>query len=189
MWAAVCRRCAKKNTENHSKALQSHFGCTSSYVLTLNVQQIGKPILTFLMFYNIFKQIKQSRLGDIYSKAVGAGSSKISMQARKLPSPTNNVLSTEFIGQHTSSWQSHLQWISPSLLPENRVWWQTMQDGYEFFDGNDVPDTRIEGPPLLHFRNTALGDIYHSKYEFWRQLMGNETIFKTSQHRWEIYMM
>ena len=119
-------------------------------------------------------QAKQVR-GDLF-RAVAVKSSKISIQARELPPTTNTCITTEIITRRTSSWQSHLQRISPYLLPGKGVWWQTTPNGYEFFDGDDAPDTRLEGPALHHFRNTALQDIYERKSEVWKQLLDNNTI-------------
>ena len=119
-------------------------------------------------------QAKQVR-GDLF-RAVAVKSSKISIQARELPPTTNTCITTEIITRRNCSWQSHLQRISPYLLPGKGVWWQTTPNGYEFFDGDDAPDTRLEGPALHHFRNTALQDIYKRKSEVWKQLLDNNTI-------------
>ena len=67
-----------------------------------------------------------------------------------------------------NSWQEHLKRIALFLMPGDGVWWQPVTEGYEFFDGTEEPDTCPEGPPLLHFHDVTLQEIYSTKQSAWQ---------------------
>jgi hypothetical protein len=93
---------------------------------------------------------------------------------------------------HSSSKQEHLKRISPYLVPGPEIWWKKTEEGFEFHDGRDAPDTNTMGPQLKHFRSTNLDQIYTNKESTWNDLIhgGTElptyTIYQTLLRRWQI---
>ena len=40
------------------------------------------------------------------------------------------------------------------------VWWKEINDGFEFFDGEDAPKEHVRGPMMQHFREVSLDEVY-----------------------------
>ena len=115
-------------------------------------------------------QARQKR-GDLY-KAHNDSSSKISRNFREMKfTKLNTTITHDFISRCTASWQAHLTRISLFLLPGKGVWWKNTQDGYEFMDGSEEPNCHAEGPPLCHFRNTSLEDVYLEKQKVFQHII------------------
>ena len=81
-----------------------------------------------------------------------------------------------FLTSRMSSWQAHLQRLSPYFLPSKGVWWQTTEEGYKFLDGTAEPAERCEGPPLHHFRDTTLEQVYKQKESIWPQIIEKRVV-------------
>ena len=100
---------------------------------------------------NIFHSAK-SRVETVASKIVPFGGTRIS---------------DEFISARPHSYQAHLERISSFLVHEN-VWWERKNDGYLFYDSDEDPCFRGEGPPLNHFRSCSIEDIEKKSEECWK---------------------
>ena len=71
--------------------------------------------------------------------------------------------------------QAHLSCISTYLVNRN-VWWNETPDSFVFFDGDNDPDHREEGPTLKHFRSCTLQDIEKQSAEQWKYILNNHDI-------------
>ena len=45
------------------------------------------------------------------------------------------------------------------LLPKNDPWWVKQNNVIVFFDGDDQPEERSEGPPMYDFKTTSVGEV------------------------------
>ena len=123
-------------------------------------------------------QAKQKR-GDMYSSYY-ACSSRISKAHKELnESSANTTVTQDFLTGRMNSWQEHLKRIALFLKPGDGVWWQPVAEGYEFFDGTEEPDTRPEGPPLQHFRDVTLQEIYRMKQSVWQEVYEQNIVLPT----------
>ena len=61
--------------------------------------------------------------------------------------------------------------ISSYLKHGEGIWWKREEGGFRFLDGFSDPDTQPVGPPLDHFRNTTLPDVYHKRSADWDAIL------------------
>ena len=114
-------------------------------------------------------QAKQKR-GDMYSSYY-ASSSRVSKAHHEVnETSANTILAKDFLTGRIHSWQEHLKRISLFHRPGEGVWWQSVAQGYEFFDGAEEPDAHQEGPQLQHFRDVTLQQIYREKKSVWQEV-------------------
>ncbi len=85
-------------------------------------------------------------------------------------------ISHSFLTSRASSWQLHLQRISPFLKQGPGVWWHLAADGYTFHDGISYSDCREQGPVLTHFRDSS----YLTKERAWRDICDNKIELPTN---------
>ena len=103
--------------------------------------------------------------------------SRISKEIEEMGGSTmNTVIPMNFLTSRMSSWQAHLQRLSPYFLPGKGVWWQTTEEGYKFLDGTAEPAERCEGPPLHHFRDTTLEQVYKQKESIQQQIIEKRVV-------------
>ena len=123
-------------------------------------------------------QVKQMR-GDMYT-SYHSMLSRVSKAVHELEGDgSNSTVTKSFLTGRMSSWQEHLKCISPFLRLGCGIWWKSTEEGYEFFDGKKEPHFRIEGPQLLHFRNTNLKDIHNMKSTLWQEICEEDIVLPT----------
>ena len=84
--------------------------------------------------------------------------SRVDAHASKTCPFQGTKIHTEFIASRPHSWQAHLKRISRFLL-KRKVWWDSTDDEFVFFDGNEHENVRPEGPTMFHFRSSSLLEI------------------------------
>lgn len=94
--------------------------------------------------------------------------------AKKVPLYNGTFVSKDFIQSRMSSWQAHLQRISPYLQYGEGIWWIAVNDGYQFLDADKDPSNQLNGPKLQHFRNTKIGDIWEMSRRTWESIVETE---------------
>ena len=81
--------------------------------------------------------------------------SQVSPIAKHLP---GTVLKSSFLRKRDSSWQAHLKRISPYIVGGEGVWWESIDSGFHFFDG-DQDDSSRDEPRMLHFHQHSVSDV------------------------------
>ena len=99
-------------------------------------------------------------------------SSCLCSQTPNLPGTT---IKKSFIKNRASSWQLHLQQISPFLIGGEGVWWKFSDNNFHFLDGDDDPSTQGE-PGLLHFRHHSILDVQTRRDKCWDKLIRNRVL-------------
>ena len=163
--------CLKSANSEHEERL---FGQAKNMVHAATNRQPTTVVPNILLRL----QAKQRR-GDMY-KAYLESSSRISKAAREMGGIAHNTtIPGSFLTSRMSSWQAHCVRISPFLLRGKGTWWKTSDDGYEFLDGSTEPEARPEGPPLHHFRDTNLEEIYREKELAWHKIIEESIVLPT----------
>ena len=120
--------------------------------------------------------------GEMY-KSYNETESKLSKEIKELRKSeshtTNTLIAKVFLTGRMSSWQAYLQRIGPFLEQGIGVWWRSTNESYEFFDSNDEPNFKQQGPNLQHYRDTKLEEIYEKKKVVWEKILEEETILPT----------
>lgn len=98
------------------------------------------------------KQREKDQGGSAWSQQ----NSSVSQLSSILPKFSNSVIPNGFQIKYPGEYQCHLERISDFLLPGEGVWWRRDLRGIEFFDSEDEPRSRPEGPFLHHFRYSNL---------------------------------
>lgn len=123
-------------------------------------------------------QVKKKR-GDMYT-SYHSSLSRVSKAVSELKGDiANTTITNSFLTGRMSSWQEHLKRISPFLRLGRGIWWQSKDEGYEFFDGREKPDFHIEGPHLLHFLDVNLKEIYSQKLILWQEICEEGIVLPT----------
>ena len=91
------------------------------------------------------------------------------------------MISKEFIDTHQKSWQVHLKRISHYLIVNKGVWWEESASHFHFFDGDDDPEFKTEGPQLRYFRSTSMKDVTSSTDGTWKQILANNLEIQTTR--------
>ncbi len=150
------------NTEHEERL----FGQAKTIVQNASNRQPNNVIPNILLRLQA-KQMKK----DLY-KSYHESNSRVSKAARELqPATENTHIPFTFLTGRMSSWQEHLKRISPYLVPGPGIWWKKTEEGFEFHDGRNTPDTNTKGPQLKHFRSTSLDQIYTNKESIWNDLI------------------
>lgn len=113
-------------------------------------------------------QAKQEKLAVL--SAVQKGDSQVSHVPKDLPQVTGTVVKTSFIQQRESSWQLHLQRISPFLLTGVNTWWSMIPNGFQFHDGDADPDYS-GNIVLLHYRYQSVEDVEQRRDACWKKIV------------------
>jgi hypothetical protein len=122
-------------------------------------------------------QAKQKR-GDIF-KSYKTSSGRVAKEVQQLGECVpNTTISKDFLTSRMSSWQAHIQRVSPFLLLGKGVWWRSTESGYEFLDGTEENE-RQEGPPLHHFRDTRLEEVYKQNASVWQLIIEEGIVLPT----------
>lgn len=122
-------------------------------------------------------QAKQKR-GDMYSSYYACSSTIPKAHKELNESSVNTTVTQDFLTGRMNSWQEHVFiTITLFLKPGDGVWWQPVAEGYEFFDGTEEPDTRLEDPLLQHFRDVTLQEIYRMK--LWQEVYEQNIVLPT----------
>lgn len=82
--------------------------------------------------------------------------SMISHQSKLLEKRGNTIFSNEFVKKNPVLFQAHLERISDFMLAGKDVWWSWVEGGIEFYDGEDEPCRRQEGPRIHNFTSFNL---------------------------------
>ncbi len=143
-YEVVCLRSV--NTENQERIFQK----SKQIAITTTNRQPGNVVHTLLL------RLQAKQLTGDLSASLRNGETRVKHAASAVPTFSGTVVYEDFIEGRSSSWQAHLGRISAYLLCGEGVWWEKVGSGYRFFDGDDDPGFRQQGPPLLHFRSTAL---------------------------------
>ena len=99
---------------------------------------------------------------------------QVASAAKHLPSFPGTTIKKSFIKYRVSSWQLHLQRISPFLTGGEGMWWN-FTDVFHFLDGDDDPSTHGE-PVLLHFRQHSIIDVHARREECWAKLIRDHVL-------------
>ena len=75
----------------------------------------------------------------------------------------------------SENWQAHCEVISDYL--NSGDWWERDEStkSIVFFDGPNDPDFRESGPPLMHFRDSKMHDVYRILRENWEECIRDIT--------------
>lgn len=150
------------NTENEERL----FGQAKNMVHSATNRQPTTVIPNILLRL----QARQKK-GNLYKEYYNA-SNRISKEVQQMGGETQNTfIQVSFLSTRMSSWQAHLQRLSPFLTRGEGVWWQCRDDGYMFMDGDKEPETRLQGPLLHHFRDTTLQQVYDEKEIAWAHIV------------------
>ena len=95
---------------------------------------------------------------------------QVACAAKHLPNLPGTTIKKSFIKNRVSSWQLHLQRISPFLIGGEGVWWKFSDNNFHFLDGDDDPSTQRE-PGLLHFRHHSILDVQTRRNKCWGKLV------------------
>lgn len=90
--------------------------------------------------------------------SVDKSDSQVSQIAKHLPFFPGTVLKASFLRKRECSWQAHLKRISPYIVGGEGVWWESVDNGFHFFDG-DQDDSSRDEPRMLHFRQHSVNDV------------------------------
>ena len=105
--------------------------------------------------------------------AVHKGETQVSHVAKELPKLPGTTVKKSFIRKRESSWQLHLQRISPFLKDGEGVWWTATSEGFHFRDGDD--DSNQQGTfILLHHRCHSLKDLEDRRAQCWKEIISKK---------------
>ena len=110
------------------------------------------------------------------SKPVVIQHSLIGKYAETLPPSQNSVFSEDEI--NCFSYQAHLERIADFLLRGEGVWWHFDKDMrcIIFHDGADQQSSRLQGPPLHHFRSWTVRMERAYLAESWKSCISNSQL-------------
>jgi hypothetical protein len=106
--------------------------------------------------------------------SVEKADTQVACAAKHLPNLPGTTIKKSFIRYRVSSWQLHLQWISPFLTVGEGVWWKFVDNNFHFLDGDD-PSIQRE-PKLLHFRHHSILDVQARREECWDKLIRDRVL-------------
>ncbi len=170
-YEVVCLRSV--NTENQERIFQQ----AKQIAKSATNRQPSNVIPTLL------PRLQAKQLTGKLSTSMGNGETRVQKAAfGVLPFP-GTVVSEAFIRGRSSSWQAHLERISSFLLCGQGVWWEKVSSGYRFFDGDEDLEFRQGGPPLLHFRSTALCEVSSARKDDWVKVLRERVVLPTTSVR------
>uniref|UniRef100_A0A8W8ML50 Uncharacterized protein n=1 Tax=Magallana gigas TaxID=29159 RepID=A0A8W8ML50_MAGGI len=80
----------------------------------------------------------------------------ISHPSKLLEKRGNTIFSNEFVKKNPVLFQAHLERILDFMLAGKDVWWSWVEGGIEFYDGEDEPCRKQEGPRINNFTSFNL---------------------------------
>ena len=101
---------------------------------------------------------------------------QVSAIAHNLPQFPGTRIKKSFVEKRADSWQLHLQRISPFLVAGPGVWWESTEDGFHFFDGDQDAPSQSHQPPLFHFRHHSIKDVERRQESSWKKVVQDRTI-------------
>ena len=104
----------------------------------------------------------------------------VSKAGTDVPRYRGTMISKSFSDAHQRSWQVHLKRISHYLIVNKGVWWEETASHFHFFDGDDDPEFKTEGPQLRHFRTTSMKEVTQSIDGAWKQILENKVEIPTT---------
>ena len=113
---------------------------------------------------------------DTYNLSNTDQESIVQSVSSKIPPYSGTLISKNFIEKRIPSWQAHLQRISTFLEFGQGIWWENETLHYRFFDSDTDPDSRPEGPTLMHFREANLTDVQAIAKTKWTTIVDNKTV-------------
>ena len=105
--------------------------------------------------------------------------SMVAQAAKKVPRLPGTRISNRYIQAHAYSWQAHLKKISTYLQYGEGVWWKKETNVFLFHDADKDPDTRPEGPKLLHFCSSSMKMTAERQDTAWRKVLATKTSLPT----------
>jgi len=133
------------NTENQEHLFRQARQIVST-TTNRQPQNIIPSALLRLQAKNEYKQIQ---------KAVHKADSQVRSAASNLPTAGRTMITHSFLQDRMPSWQAHLHRISPFLLQGRGVWWEAVESGYLFHDGDTDVESHCAGPVLHHLRSST----------------------------------
>ena len=113
------------------------------------------------------KELEKNLVGS----SPGNQEHRVSKEASGVPPFKGSLLKKGFIEKVCASFQAHIERISRFLLPGKGVWWDEVDNGIVFKDGDYDPKFRDEGPQLLHFCDSTLNYVQQSANLAWQQVV------------------
>lgn len=115
--------------------------------------------------------------------------SMISHQSKLLEKRGNTIFSNEFAKKHPVLFQANLERISDFMLAGKDVWWSWVEGGIEFYDGEDEPCRRQEGPRIHNFTSFNLHRETSFLASVWKTCVDKfaEGLLKLSIKRIKVY--
>ena len=96
--------------------------------------------------------------------------SEVEKLSAAIPAIPNTKFSAKLVAESSTAYQRHLERISDYLSKGPDVWWKPTQDGgFEILDGEQEEESKLTGPPLLHFRSSSfngLETMLHQQWEY-----------------------
>ena len=122
---------------------------------------------------NSLLRIQAENMTSQKSKPVVIQHSLIGKYAETLPPSQNSVFSEDEI--NCFSYQAHLERIADFLMPGEGVWWHFDKDMrcIIFHDGAGQQSSRLQGPPLHHFRSWTVRMERAYLAESWKSCISN----------------
>ncbi len=157
----VCLRSV--NTENQERLFQQ-----AKQIATRCTNRKPDNVITEVLVRIQAKNIS-GNLSSVYKSA----KSRVDTHASKSCPFQGTKIGTEFVASRPHSWQAHLKRISRFLL-NGKVWWDSIDDEFVFFDGDEHENVRPEGPILYHFRSSSLHEIEMVSEETWKVIVENK---------------
>ena len=122
-------------------------------------------------------RIQAENMTSEKSKPVVIQHSLIGKYAETLPPSQNSVFSEDEI--NCFSYQAHLERIADFLMPGEGVWWHFDKDMrcIIFHDGADQQSSRLQGPPLHHFRSWTVRMERAYLAESWKSCISTHSYY------------
>ena len=89
---------------------------------------------------------------------------------------TGTAITKEFLASRMSSWQVHLQSISPYLAKGEGIWWSQTDLTYTFHDGQQHQHSHQQGPDLQYFWSTSRTQLDDMKTKHWQDILASKTM-------------
>ena len=148
------------NTENQERIFQQ-----AKHIAEETTNRRPENVIPSILI-RLQAQAITGKLSGIYHSA----KTRVEKVASNCRTFNGTKVSKSFVDARLHSWQAHLKRISAYLVSKN-VWWKATSEGYEFNDGDDDPEFRIEGPTLLHFRSSSIENVEIRSTESWKHIL------------------
>ena len=156
-------------TSVHTEEEERTFSTINSIAKGTTSRRPGEIITPTLV--RIQAESKQKEKMQNAGSSWSQQNSKISQLSAILPKFPNSLIPNGFLTNYPAECQCHLERISDFLLPGEGVWWRPDLCGIEFFDSEEEPNTRPEGPFLHHFRYSNMKKEQQYLKECWTRCL------------------